>query len=234
MSESKIGSKTGHGLELRSVRRVFRQARSSLEVLQGASFKVAGGEMVALVGPSGSGKSTLLQIAGLLERPDDGEVLIDGEACLALNDTDRTALRRRAIGFVYQYHHLLPEFSALENVVLPQMIAGVPTSKARVRATALLTSVGLAERLTHRPARLSGGEQQRTAIARGLANDPSILLADEPTGNLDPDTAAGVFAQLTGLVRNGGLAAVIATHNMDLAQRMDRILRLEHGRVVEA
>ncbi len=230
---SKVGSKNGHGLELRGVRRVFKQARSSLEVLQDASFKVSGGEIVALVGPSGAGKSTLLQIAGLLERPDDGEVLIDGEACLALNDGQRTALRRRAIGFVYQYHHLLPEFSALENVILPQMIAGISKGKAREKASTLLTSVGLAERLSHRPARLSGGEQQRAAIARGLANDPSILLADEPTGNLDPDTADGVFAQLMGLVRDGGLAAVIATHNMELAQRMDRVLRLEHGRIVE-
>jgi lipoprotein-releasing system ATP-binding protein len=230
---SAVGSRNGQGLELRQVRRVFTQARSSLEVLNDASFKVSGGEMVALVGPSGSGKSTLLQIAGLLEHPDAGDVLIDGAPCQAMGDGQRTALRRRAIGFVYQYHHLLPEFSALENVVLPQMIAGVSKGKARKKATELLNSVGLAERLTHRPARLSGGEQQRAAIARGLANDPSILLADEPTGNLDPDTADGVFAQLVGLVRDGGLAAVIATHNMDLARRMDRVLRLEHGRIVE-
>jgi len=231
---SKVGSRNGHGLELRGVRRVFRQARSSLEVLQDASFKVSGGEIVALVGPSGAGKSTLLHIAGLLEQPDGGEVLIDGQACLGLSDAQRTALRRRAIGFVYQYHHLLPEFSALENVVLPQMIAGVSRRQAGEKAAALLASVGLAERADHRPARLSGGEQQRTAIARGLANDPSILLADEPTGNLDPDTADGVFAQLLHLVRDGGLAAVIATHNLDLAKRMDRVLRLEHGRIVEA
>jgi lipoprotein-releasing system ATP-binding protein len=230
---SKVGSRNGQGLELRGVRRIFRQGREKLEVLHDASFKVSGGEIVALVGPSGAGKSTLLQIAGLLERPDEGEVLIDGEACLIKSDAQRTALRRRAIGFVYQYHHLLPEFSAVENVVLPQMIAGISKAKAREKATELLTSVGLAERLTHRPARLSGGEQQRAAIARGLANDPSILLADEPTGNLDPDTADGVFAQLMGLVRDGGLAAVIATHNMELAQRMDRILRLEHGHIVE-
>ena len=232
-TQSRIGSKNGQGLELRAVKRVFKQARSSLEVLHDASFTVSGGEIVALVGPSGAGKSTLLHIAGLLERPDAGEVLIDGEACLALSDAQRTALRRRAIGFVYQYHHLLPEFSALENVELPQLIAGTAKSKARARAAALLDSVGLTERADHRPARLSGGEQQRAAIARGLANDPSILLADEPTGNLDPDTADGVFAELLGLVRGGGLAAVIATHNMDLAQRMDRVLRLEHGRIVE-
>jgi lipoprotein-releasing system ATP-binding protein len=230
---SQVGSRNGHGLELRGVRRVFRQGRESLEVLAGASFKVAGGEIVALVGPSGAGKSTLLHIAGLLERPDDGEVLIDGEACLGLSDAQRTAVRRRAIGFVYQYHHLLPEFSALENVVLPQMIAGVSRSSAKEKAAALLDSVGLSPRASHRPARLSGGEQQRAAIARGLANDPSILLADEPTGNLDPDTADGVFAKLLHLVRDNGLAAVIATHNHDLAQRMDRVLRLEHGRIVE-
>ena len=230
---SRVGSRNGQGLELRGIRRVFKQARSSLEVLHDASFKVSGGEIVALVGPSGAGKSTLLQIAGLLERPDAGEVLIDGEACLGLSDTQRTALRRRAIGFVYQYHHLLPEFSALENVVLPQMIAGRSKSEARRKAAELLASVGLAPRADHRPARLSGGEQQRAAIARGLANDPSILLADEPTGNLDPDTADGVFVELMRLVRDGGLAAVIATHNLDLAKRMDRVLRLEHGRIVE-
>jgi len=231
---SKVGSRNGHGLELRGVRRVFKQARSSLEVLQDASFKVSGGEIVALVGPSGAGKSTLLHIAGLLERPDGGQVLIDGQDCLGLSDAQRTALRRRAIGFVYQYHHLLPEFSALENVMMPQMIAGAGKTKAREKAAALLETVGMTPRADHRPARLSGGEQQRAAIVRGLANDPSILLADEPTGNLDPDTAAGVFAQLLHLVRDGGLAAVIATHNMDLAQRMDRVLRLEHGRIVEA
>ncbi|WP_340119121.1 ABC transporter ATP-binding protein [Pelagibius sp. 7325] len=231
---SKVGSRNGHGLELRGVRRVFKQARSNLEVLQDASFKVSGGEIVALVGPSGAGKSTLLHIAGLLERPDGGQVLIDGQDCLGLSDAQRTTLRRRAIGFVYQYHHLLPEFSALENVMMPQMIAGAGKAKAREKAAALLETVGMTPRADHRPARLSGGEQQRAAIVRGLANDPSILLADEPTGNLDPDTAAGVFAQLLHLVRDGGLAAVIATHNMDLAQRMDRVLRLEHGRIVEA
>ncbi|NIA67291.1 ABC transporter ATP-binding protein [Pelagibius litoralis] len=230
---SERGANAAGSLELRDVKRVFKQARSKLEVLHDASFTVRAGEMVALVGPSGSGKSTLLHIAGLLEKPDGGEVLVDGEACTKLSDGARTALRRRAIGFVYQYHHLLPEFSALENVVLPQMIAGVSKTKAREKAAGLLDSVGLTPRASHRPARLSGGEQQRAAIARGLANDPSILLADEPTGNLDPDTADGVFAQLTGLVRNGSLAALIATHNMDLARRMDRVLRLEHGHIVE-
>jgi len=228
-----IGSRNGQGLELRDVKRVFRQARSELEVLHDASFKVTGGEIVALVGPSGAGKSTLLHIAGLLERPDGGEVLIDGAPCLAMSDAQRTALRRQAIGFVYQYHHLLPEFSALENVELPQLIAGVPKSRAKAKARELLGLVGLSERESHRPARLSGGEQQRCAMARGLANAPSILLADEPTGNLDPDTADGVFAMLVKLVRDSGLAAVIATHNMELAKRMDRILRLEHGHIVE-
>ncbi|HIC80678.1 MAG TPA: ABC transporter ATP-binding protein [Kiloniellaceae bacterium] len=231
--EGKRGGNAVPNLELRDVKRVFRQGRSELEVLHDASFALRAGEMVALVGPSGAGKSTLLHIAGLLEKPDGGEVLIDGEPCLKLSDNARTALRRRTIGFVYQYHHLLPEFSALENVILPQMIAGVGRSDAKARAAALLDSVGLTPRADHRPARLSGGEQQRAAIARGLANDPSVLLADEPTGNLDPDTADGVFAQLVGLVRNGRLAALIATHNMDLAQRMDRILRLEHGHIVE-
>jgi len=228
------GGNVAHSLELRDVQRVFRQGRNELEVLHDASFTVRVGEMVALVGPSGSGKSTLLHIAGLLEKPDGGEVLVDGDPCLALSDNARTALRRRAIGFVYQYHHLLPEFSALENVILPQMIAGVSKAEARERAAGLLDSVGLTPRADHRPARLSGGEQQRAAIARGLANTPSILLADEPTGNLDPDTADGVFEQLIGLVRGGGLAALIATHNMELARRMDRVLRLEHGHIVEA
>ena len=228
------GTNAEPSLELRDVQRVFRQGRSELEVLHDASFALRSGEMVALVGPSGAGKSTLLHIAGLLEKPDGGEVFIDGKACLGLSDNARTALRRRTIGFVYQYHHLLPEFSALENVILPQMIAGQAHGKAKDRAAWLLESVGLTPRADHRPARLSGGEQQRAAIARGLANDPSILLADEPTGNLDPDTADGVFEQLVGLVRDGGLAALIATHNMELARRMDRILRLEHGHIVEA
>ena len=225
---------TAQSLELREIKRVFRQGRSELEVLHDASFTVNAGEMVALVGPSGAGKSTLLHIAGLLEQPDGGEVFVEGEPCLGLSDKARTALRRQSIGFVYQYHHLLPEFSALENVVLPQMIAGIGRAKARERAARLLDSVGLTPRADHRPARLSGGEQQRAAIARGLANDPRILLADEPTGNLDPDTADGVFDRLAELVRKGSLAALIATHNMDLAQRMDRVLRLEHGHIVEA
>jgi len=220
------------GLVLAGVTKTFQQAGRALEVLRGVDFAVAPGEMVALVGPSGSGKSTLLHIAGLLERPDGGEVRIGGAAAGDLADDQRSRLRRRALGFVYQYHHLLPEFSALENVVVPQMIAGTSRAAARARARELLTAVGLAERLDHRPGRLSGGEQQRVAIARALANGPAVLLADEPTGNLDPDTAAQVFALLTDLVRRTRVAALIATHNLELAASMDRVLRLEHGLVV--
>ena len=216
-------------LELRGVRRVFRQAATELAVLNGVDLALAAGEIVALVGPSGAGKSTMLHVAGLLERPDGGAVLIDGEDCGGLSDERRTLLRRRALGFVYQFHHLLPEFTALENVVLPQMIAGVPRVAARGKATALLERVGLGARLDHRPARLSGGEQQRVAIARALANDPQILLADEPTGNLDHATAAGVTDVLIDIVRATGLAALIATHNLELARRLDRIVGLEDG-----
>jgi len=220
------------GLVLAGVVKTFHQAGRSLEVLRGVDFHIQPGEMVALVGPSGSGKSTLLHIAGLLERPDQGEVRIAGQAVGKLSDTERSKLRRRALGFVYQYHHLLPEFSALENVVVPQMIAGERKGPAKARASELLTAVGLAERLDHRPARLSGGEQQRVAIARALANRPVVLLADEPTGNLDPETAAHVFALLTDLVRRTRVAALIATHNLELAGRMDRVLRLEQGKVL--
>jgi lipoprotein-releasing system ATP-binding protein len=225
---------TGPALALDGIVRRFRQGGERLEVLAGASLSVNAGEAVALVGPSGAGKSTLLQIAGLLERPDDGEVSIAGHACNRLGDAQRTAIRRRRIGFVYQYHHLLPEFSALENVVIPQMIAGRPRREAAERAKRLLTHVGLAQRLTHRPARLSGGEQQRVALARALANRPLLLIADEPTGNLDPNTAAQVFALLIDLVRRGGLAALIATHNHELARRMDRVLALHDGIVSAA
>jgi lipoprotein-releasing system ATP-binding protein len=216
-------------LELRGVRRVFRQAATELAVLNGVDLTLAAGEIVALVGPSGAGKSTMLHVAGLLERPDGGVVLIDGEDCGGLSDERRTLLRRRALGFVYQFHHLLPEFSALENVILPQMIAGIARAVARQKATALLERVGLGARLDHRPARLSGGEQQRVAIARALANDPQILLADEPTGNLDHATAASVTDVLIGIVRASGLAALIATHNLELARRLDRIVGLEDG-----
>jgi len=218
-------------LELRDVRRVFRLAGTELKVLNGVDLALRPGEIVALVGPSGAGKSTLLHVAGLLERPDGGAVLIGGEDCGSLSDERRTLLRRSEIGFVYQFHHLLPEFSALENVMLPQMIAGVARRPARRKAAELLDRVGLAPRIRHRPARLSGGEQQRVAIVRALANDPRILLADEPTGNLDHATGDGVLSTLLDLVRHTGLAALIATHNLELARRLDRIVALEDGRL---
>jgi len=216
-------------LELRGVRKVFRQGNVELAVLNGVDLMLAPGEIVALVGPSGAGKSTMLHVAGLLERPGGGAVLIEGRDCGALSDEHRTMLRRRALGFVYQFHHLLPEFSAVENVMLPQMIGGVRRADARRKAEALLGRVGLAERLAHRPARLSGGEQQRVAIVRALANDPKILLADEPTGNLDHTTAAGVMETLIEIVRAHGLSALIATHNLELAARLDRTVMLEDG-----
>ncbi|MDO8606292.1 MAG: ABC transporter ATP-binding protein [Phaeospirillum sp.] len=221
------------GLQLEQVRRSFRQGKESLDVLRGADMSVRGGEIVALVGPSGAGKSTLLHIAGLLEKPDSGEVRLAGEAAGRLSERERTRLRRLHLGFVYQYHHLLPEFSAVENVVLPQMIAGIGKSKAKTRAMELLDRMGLSERAEHRPGQLSGGEQQRVAICRALANSPRVLLADEPTGNLDPHTAEGVFDELIKLVRGTGVAALIATHNPDLARRMDRIIRLQDGLLVE-
>ena len=216
-------------LTLDGIQRRFRQGEATLEVLRDASLSLRPGEIVALVGPSGEGKSTLLHIAGLLERPDSGEVRVDGKNSSGLSESARTELRRATLGFVYQYHHLLPEFSALENVTLPQYVAGVSPSDARKRAEALLGFVGLSKRLTHRPAKLSGGEQQRVAIARALANRPKVLLADEPTGNLDHTTADAVFEHLLGLVRNESLAALVATHNMELAARMDRVLRLKDG-----
>jgi len=218
-------------LELREVRRIFKQAGTELTVLNGVDLVLSPGKVTALVGPSGAGKSTLLHIAGLLERPDDGVVLIGGEDCGSLSEERRTLLRRSHIGFVYQFHHLLPEFSALENVMLPQMIAGVARRRARGKAAELLDRVGLQPRAGHRPARLSGGEQQRVAIVRALANDPEILLADEPTGNLDHTTGESVLDTLLDLVRRTGLAALIATHNLDLARRLDRIVALEDGRL---
>ena len=216
-------------LALQGVTRSFHQGRDALKVLDGADLTLNAGEIIALVGPSGAGKSTLLQIAGLLEFPDGGEVQIDGEDCSRLSDDRRTAIRRRKLGFVYQYHHLLPEFSALENIVLPQMIAGIARKSAAERGRDLLARLGLAPRADHRPGQLSGGEQQRVAIARALANNPSLLLADEPTGNLDPHTAEVVFDELLRLVKGAGLAAVIATHNPDLARRMDRMVTLRDG-----
>ena len=200
-----------------------------VRVLQGVSLDVAPGEVVALVAPSGAGKSTLLHIAGLLDTPDSGTVQIEGTDMTRLPDHKRTAVRRSSVGFIYQFHHLLPEFSALENIVLPQLANGVTGGAAEARAMALLDRVGIAERAAHRPAALSGGEQQRVAFCRALANEPSLLLADEPTGNLDPDTSDRVFDALMALVRDTGLAAVIATHNLDLAARMDRKLRLNGG-----
>jgi lipoprotein-releasing system ATP-binding protein len=218
-------------LELAGVKRVFRQGGVELAVLNGIDLVLRPGELVALVGPSGAGKSTLLHLAGLLERPSTGDIRIAGEECSNLSDERRTLLRRTTLGFVYQFHHLLPEFSALENVMIPQMIAGVARGVARDKATALLRRVGLGERLSHRPARLSGGEQQRVAIVRALANDPKVLLADEPTGNLDHTTGDSVMATLIEITRATGLAALIATHNLDLARRLDRIVSLEDGKL---
>jgi lipoprotein-releasing system ATP-binding protein len=216
-------------LSLRDVKRTFVQGDRRLEVLQGVSLDLRPGEIVALVGQSGSGKSTLLHIAGLLERPDEGDIIVDGKSAGAANDRERTALRRRVLGFVYQYHHLLPEFSAIENVMLPQMLNGRSRGQARIHAAELLAMVQLKDRSDHRPGRLSGGEQQRVAIARAVANAPSVLLADEPTGNLDSSTADTVFRQLLSLVRDTGMAALVATHNPDLAARMDRTVTLKDG-----
>ena len=220
-------------LHLNAVSRHYLQGEERLDILTGADFAVWGGQSVALVAPSGAGKSTLLHIAGLLERPNGGEVFIAGRATSGLPDGARTRLRRTAIGFVYQFHHLLPEFSALENVMLPQMVRGLKRGQAEVRARELLSYLGLKERMSHRPGELSGGEQQRVAIARAVANAPRVLLADEPTGNLDPRTSERVFAALSELVRVSGLAAVIATHNMDIAARMDRRVTLRDGGVAE-
>lgn len=220
-------------LSLKDLKRTFHQGPEVLQVLKGINLDLHPGEIVALVGPSGSGKSTLLQTAGLLEKADEGEIIIDGKPCSQLNDAARTQIRREVLGFVYQFHHLLPEFDAEENIILPQMIGGKSFGEARVRARDLLNEVGILERATHRPARLSGGEQQRVAIVRALANRPKVLLADEPTGNLDEHTAAAVFDKLIQLVRQENLAALIATHNMDLAQRMDRILTLHEGHLQE-
>jgi lipoprotein-releasing system ATP-binding protein len=220
-------------LYLHAVERHYRQGAASREILKGADLAVWLGQSVALVAPSGAGKSTLLHIAGLLEQPDSGNVYIDGVGTSRMPDIARTQIRRTEIGFIYQAHHLLPEFSALENVMLPQMIRGLARGEARQRGQELLSYLGLKDRVTHRPAELSGGEQQRVAIARAVANAPRILLADEPTGNLDPHTADHVFDTLAQLVRASGLAAIIATHNMDLARRMDRRVTIREGLVVE-
>ncbi|WP_394689212.1 ABC transporter ATP-binding protein [Hoeflea sp.] len=220
-------------LELVDVGRHFVQGDNQLSILDGANFTLNAGETVALVAPSGTGKSTLLHLAGLLERPDEGEIIIDGEACGGASDDRRTAIRRSEIGFVYQFHHLLPEFSALENIMMPQLISGLPKPEARERAEQLLDYMRIGHRADHRPSELSGGEQQRVAIARAVANAPLVLLADEPTGNLDPETAGYVFEALDALVRQSGLSAVIATHNHDLASLMSRRVTLDDGKVVE-
>ena len=220
-------------LELRDVRRGYHQGESRLDVLNGASLSVRAGEMKALVGPSGSGKSTLLNIAGLLEQPDSGTVFIDGIDSARLRSAKRTLLRRQHIGFVFQFHRLLPEFSALENVMIPQMLAGLDKFEASDRAAQLLAMVGLQDRVDHRPGLLSGGEQQRVAIARAVANAPRVLLADEPTGNLDPDTAKDVFGHLAAITRATRTAALVVTHNQQLALNMDSILTIENGHVVK-
>ncbi|MBP2560962.1 lipoprotein-releasing system ATP-binding protein [Neorhizobium galegae] len=220
-------------LQLSGVERHYGQGETTLSILKGADFDLKTGEIVALVAPSGTGKSTLLHLAGLLEHPDAGEVFLAGQACNGLPDAERTAMRRNQIGFVYQFHHLLPEFSAVENIMMPQLIAGLSKAEAKERASQLLDYMRIGHRAEHRPSELSGGEQQRVAIARAVANAPRVLLADEPTGNLDPKTASYVFDALEALVRQSGLAALIATHNHDLASRMDRRVTIEGGKVVE-
>ena len=219
-------------LELKSVARSYAEGKGRLDVFKDLNLTVRAGEIVALVGQSGSGKSSLLHIAGLLEAPTEGEVFIAGHNCSALDDKARTRIRRIGIGFVYQFHHLLPEFSALENVMMPQLIAGTTRAAATDRARELLTRMGLEPRIEHRPSELSGGEQQRVAICRALANRPLLLLADEPTGNLDPETAARVHDELLRLIQDEGLGALVATHNLDLAEGMSRIARLERGMIV--
>jgi lipoprotein-releasing system ATP-binding protein len=220
-------------LQLEGVTRAFKQGEREIVVLEGVDAVLWPGQAVALVGPSGAGKSTLLHITGLLESPSSGRVVINGRDCATLSEAERTRLRRKQIGFVYQFHQLLPEFTALENVVIPQLILGRGRKAAEARALELLGSLGLAHRAEHRPAELSGGEQQRTAICRGLANAPKLLLADEPTGNLDPHTSEHVFNELIDLIRRQGVAALIATHNLELAKRMDRVLQVQEGRLVE-
>ena len=219
-------------LELRDVVRAYRTDADPLTVLSNTNCAIAPGEAVGLVAPSGTGKSTLLHLAGLLEFPTEGDVLVEGQSTNKLDDKGRTSIRRDKLGFVYQFHHLLPEFTALENVALPIMVAGGSARAAKVKATEILERVGLGHRLSHRPAKLSGGEQQRVAVARALANDPVLLLADEPTGNLDPTTSETVFSLLLDMVRERGMSAMIATHNIELAGRLDRVLTLQDGSIV--
>lgn len=219
-------------LKLHKLQKIYSQGGEDLAVLKGVNLTVDPGEMIALVGPSGSGKSTLLHLIGLLDSPSSGQIVIQGQDAAGLKDHERTRIRRESMGFVYQFHYLQPEFSALENVMMPQLIAGKKKKEAAERAESLLSDLGLAARLEHRPARLSGGEQQRVAIARALANGPGLILADEPTGNLDPETSDGVFDMLIDLVRNHEISAIIATHNMDLADRMDRVMELSNGHLM--
>lgn len=226
-------NKTAPVLELKKVIKSFKQGSQKLEVLKGVDLDIQAGEVVALLGPSGSGKSTMLQIAGLLEQPTKGEIYLNGQKCSKLNDGMRTLLRRDYLGFVYQYHNLLGDFDALENVMLPQLIVGKKSKEAEDRAKWLLSRLGLGKRLKHRPSAMSGGEQQRVAIARALANAPKLLLADEPTGNLDPKTSDIVFSELVTIVKETGLAALIATHNFELASRMDRKVTLQEGKVID-
>lgn len=220
-------------LELLNVDRFYKTNAGELSVLNKTNLTLRAGELVGLVGPSGSGKSTLLHTAGLLERPEAGEVKLDGLDCLKMNDAERTAVRRSKIGFVYQFHHLLPEFNAADNIAMPLMIAGTAKREARVKAEALLAEMGLADRGDHQPGKMSGGEQQRVAIARALANDPRLVIADEPTGNLDPATTERVFATLIRMVRDEGAAVLVATHNMSLTRHMDRVLTLADGKLID-
>ncbi|MEM9377437.1 MAG: ABC transporter ATP-binding protein [Pseudomonadota bacterium] len=220
-------------LELHNIDRRYQSEGGILEVLQGASLVLNPGELVGLVGPSGSGKSTLLHTAGLLEKPEGGRVILEGQDCMALNDSGRTRLRRQKLGFVYQFHHLLPEFNARDNVAMPLMVGGLSRRKAREKADIILADMGLSERLKHQPGQMSGGEQQRVAIARALINDPRLVIADEPTGNLDPATTERVFASLIRMARNEGAAVLVATHNMALTQHMDRVLTLKDGKLTD-
>ncbi|MAI14749.1 MAG: ABC transporter [Rhodospirillaceae bacterium] len=220
-------------IEISQLSQYFQQGQTRLEILKDVSLKIMAGEMVGLVGPSGSGKSTLLHLAGLLERPSGGKIIYMGQDCELMTDHQRTKLRLHEIGFIYQFHHLLPEFSALENIIMPQLIAGLTRIEAANRANQLLNMVGLSERGDHKASQLSGGEKQRVAIVRSIANVPRLVLADEPTGNLDPLTSTQVFEQLRGVIKGGKLSAIIATHNYQLAEKLDRIFKIEGGSLVE-
>ena len=220
-------------IEISQLSQYFQQGQTRLEILKDVSLKITAGEMVGLVGPSGSGKSTLLHLAGLLERPSGGKIIYMGEDCELMTDHQRTKLRRHEIGFIYQFHHLLPEFSAIENIIMPQLIAGLTKIEAANRANQLLNMVGLSERADHKASQLSGGEKQRVAIVRSIANVPRLVLADEPTGNLDPLTSTQVFEQLRSVIKGGKLSAIIATHNYQLAEKLDRIFKIEGGSLVE-